>query len=145
MNYPQYFTLGQAAKATGKSKPTISKYISDGKISIISKDKSGYKIEPSELFRVFTPLQVNTDKNLQSLTPKINSSNSALEKEIDLLREMLSDKDSVIGDLRERLDGETEERRKLTMMLTDQSNKPTETPKHQPSNSLWGWFSGKNT
>jgi hypothetical protein len=42
-----------------------------------------------------------------------------LEREIALLRERLADKDSVIDDLRRRLDTEAEERRKLTMILTD--------------------------
>jgi len=142
MIYPQYFTLGQAAKATGKSKPTISKYISEGKISVISKDKSGYKIEPSELFRVFTPLQEEDCKSLQSLTPEIDSSNSVLQKEIDLLRDMLSDKDNVIGDLRERLDGETAERRKLTMMITDMNHKPVEPSVEKNKGGFWAKLMG---
>jgi hypothetical protein len=42
-----------------------------------------------------------------------------LERQIALLRGRLADKDSVIDDLRRRLDAEAEERRKLTMVLTD--------------------------
>lgn len=133
MNTPHYLTLGQAAKATGKSKPTISKYIANGKLSIISKSKDGYQIDPSELFRVFTPLQETNDKTLQSLTPEITPSNSALQVEVDLLRERLIDKDTVIEDLRIRLDGETEERRKLTMMVTD-TRLPSDSDLTKPSN-----------
>ena len=44
-----------------------------------------------------------------------------LEVEIKMLRERLADKDGVIDDLRQRLDEEAAERRKLTAMLTDQS------------------------
>jgi hypothetical protein len=48
---------------------------------------------------------------------------TALERENAMLRERLAEvtefKDNVIEDLRRRLDAEAEERRKLTMILTD--------------------------
>ena len=44
---------------------------------------------------------------------------AALQVETAVLRERLADKDDVIDDLRRRLDAEAEERRKLTLMLTD--------------------------
>jgi hypothetical protein len=47
-----------------------------------------------------------------------------LERQIALLRGRLADKDSVIDDLRRRLDAEAEERRKLTMILTALSFSP---------------------
>ena len=45
------FTLGTAARHVGKSKPTISKAIKDGKLSA-TKVNGVYQIEPSELSRV---------------------------------------------------------------------------------------------
>ena len=52
------FTLGTAARHVGKSKPTISKAIKDGKLSA-TKINGVYQIDPSELSRVFpdTPPQ----------------------------------------------------------------------------------------
>jgi hypothetical protein len=47
------YTLGEAAKATGKSKSVIYKAIKKGQISYDSKDSNGYQIDASELFRVF--------------------------------------------------------------------------------------------
>jgi hypothetical protein len=47
------------------------------------------------------------------------SAMAALQVETAVLRERLADKDDVIDDLRRRLDAEAEERRKLTLMLTD--------------------------
>jgi hypothetical protein len=41
------------------------------------------------------------------------------EREIALPQERLADKDDMIVDLRRRLDAKAEERRKLTMVLTD--------------------------
>jgi hypothetical protein len=47
------YTLGEAAKATGKSKSVIYKALKKGQISYESKDINGYQIDASELFRVF--------------------------------------------------------------------------------------------
>ena len=136
-----YLSLGEAAKQTGKSKATISKYIKKGDLSA-NKNNAGYfEIEPSELFRVFPKGEQQTGVIEQSQTPKMNTVNSALEKEIELLRERLADKDSVISDLRKRLDGENEERRKLTtMLLTDMRDKSPEKPSERPKRFL-GIFS----
>jgi len=48
-----YFTIGQAAKETGKAKSTIKKAIDSGELSVAEKTTRGFKIEASELFRVF--------------------------------------------------------------------------------------------
>lgn len=71
MDTPHTMTLGEAAKAVGKSKTTISKYIKNGKLSVLSKDDNSYKIDPSELFRVFTPVDTSNSQGGQSLTPKV--------------------------------------------------------------------------
>jgi hypothetical protein len=60
-------TLNEAAKASGRSKGTISKALNTGRLSYISKTDSGYQIDPSELFRVFPVGQVNTkEANIES-------------------------------------------------------------------------------
>jgi hypothetical protein len=56
---------------------------------------------------------------LDDSQPRGNGAGTALERENAVLRERLTDKDNVIEDLRRRLDAEAEERRKLTMILTD--------------------------
>lgn len=91
MNNSNYMTLGEAAKATGKSKTTIGKYIKNGKLSVISKSENSYQIDPSELFRVFTPIDSQPYcKGGQSQTPKMNPDNplknSDLENEIEILK-----------------------------------------------------------
>ena len=50
------YTLGQAAKATGKSKTTIQRAVAKGLISGEKGQNGEYKIDPAELHRVF-PLQ----------------------------------------------------------------------------------------
>ena len=41
----QFFSLGEAAKATGKSKATISNALKTGRLSVHEKTESGYRIE----------------------------------------------------------------------------------------------------
>ena len=114
------YTVGQAAKATGKSKPTISRAIKTGAISATKNGDGSYTIDPAELHRVFPPVTSTSNE-----TPDLKRSETPpLQREIELLRELLSDKDAVIDDLRQRLDREGEERRQaqaqLTALLADQ-------------------------
>ena len=52
------------------------------------------------------------------------------------LRARLADKDAVIDDLRRRLDAESEERRRLTMVLADMRAAPVAQPARR---SWWPW------
>ena len=47
------YTLGQAAKATGKSKTTIQRAVAKGLISGKKGQNGEYRIDPAELHRVF--------------------------------------------------------------------------------------------
>lgn len=101
MNY----TLGTAAKATGKSKTTIQRSIAKGLISA-SKEKNGrYSIDPSELHRIFPmvntdtvarPSQVDTLRSPDetSLQVKVGALEAMLEREREALTEMRSDRDA---------------------------------------------------
>jgi hypothetical protein len=84
-----YYTLGQASKATGLSKTTISKAIASGKISVFEKSKEGFKIEPSELHRVFPLVTETIEQKVTDVDTKETGVTASLETEIRLLREML--------------------------------------------------------
>jgi excisionase family DNA binding protein len=77
-------TLGQAAKETGVSKPTISKAISKGRLSGTKNEKGEYEIDPSELFRVFPLASKLPVSDLQSETPIYTN---YLQRELDVLQE----------------------------------------------------------
>src|ERR1700753_3991404 len=117
------YTVGQAAKATGKSKPTISRAIKTGALSAIKNENGSYTIDPAELHRVFPPIQRSSNDNPEILRSETPALQETLRREIELLRERLIDKDAVIDDLRKRLDREAEERQRLTAVLTDQRAK----------------------
>ena len=118
-------SLSQAAKESGTSKPTLSRWIAKGRVSAERQQDGSYLIDASELDRIKDLMRNGNgsgNPNMkQSETPQ---ETSALRREVELLRERLDDKDGVINDLRRRLDDETEERRtaqaKLTALLTDQ-------------------------
>lgn len=133
------YTIGTAAKATGKAKSVISRAIKEGKISATKKEDGTYSIDPAELHRVYPPVSnsngsSNPDWNasqpqnspvgteglaaeLQHLRERLSS----VELERQREREQLTDQ---IEDLRRRLDRADEERRdkdrQLTALLTDQ-------------------------
>jgi hypothetical protein len=136
------YTLGQAAKATGKSKPTIQRAYEKHQISGTKLPNGSYEFDPAEIHRVFPmihPASNDTGDKLPSETPK---NDSALQVEIQALRERLADKDGVIDDLRRRLDAEAEERRKLVMILTDQSARPAAPVAQERPRRRW-WHIGK--
>lgn len=115
-----YLSLGQAAKETGKSKSVISKALHSGRLSGKKNDKGEWEIDPAELFRVFTKQNDLERKKEQNGTPENPAQNALLQQEIRHLREQLDRERELNRDLNRRLDAENEERRKLTLLLTDQ-------------------------
>jgi hypothetical protein len=57
---PMQYTLGTAAKATGKSKSTLSRDIKCGKISATRRGDGSYEIDPAELHRVYPAVALGT-------------------------------------------------------------------------------------
>ena len=114
------YTLGEAAKATGKSKATISKTIKSGRISA-QKDETGtFHIDPSELHRVYPPAVYSEQKETLTNTPhkaNIDGTIRELQARLEAAQERLSDKETVIADLREDRD---RWRQQATALLTDQ-------------------------
>ena len=104
----------QAAKKVGKSVPTITRAIKNGKLTAKPRDKGGWIIEATELFRVWPAVSNDSDvipPKLQSETP--NETN-VLQREVELLREML---DEVKTDR----DSWREQANKITALIEDQS------------------------
>jgi hypothetical protein len=131
------YTLGKAAAATGKSKTTIHRAISSGKISAIRNEQGEYEIDPSELMRVYdivTPEPQKRNGMERSVTPVAADETPVLRAEIEGLKQQLALVKDERDDLRRRLDEDSAERRRLTLMLTDQTTKPASGP--EPRSSL---------
>ena len=113
------YTLGEAAKATGKSKATISKAIKSGRISAKKGETGAFAIDPSELHRVY-PATVESEHQESPPTPQVNSQNDGLIRELqarlEATQERLTDKEAVISDLRDDRD---RWRQQATALLED--------------------------
>ena len=125
------YSLKQAAEATGKSKPTILRAIQSGKISAKKDDHNEWLIDPAELHRVYEPVTRNDTRTVVERNDEIPNETASLRREVEIRDERLIAIEAerererltlqeTIADLRRRLDAEAEERRKLTMLLTDQ-------------------------
>ena len=101
------YTLGEAAKATSKSKATISKAIKNGRISAHKDETGTFHIDPSELHRVYPPT-VSSERNETPVNaptkPDIDGIVRELQARLEAAHERLSDKEGVIADLREDRD-----------------------------------------
>ena len=141
-------SLSQTAKESGTSKPTLSRWIAKGKVSAERQQDGSYLIDVSELDRIKDLMKRGNgsgNPNMKQLeTP--NEAN-ALQREIELLRERLGDKDNVIDDLCRRLDEEAEERRmtqaKLTALLTHEREKAPQKPVEGRFTRAWSILTGK--
>lgn len=133
-----FLTLNQAAKETGRSKSTIFKALSSGKLSYVEKTPAGYKIDPSELFRAF-PMdgKVNTmnTESEQSRTVENTLENDFLRRENELLRQQIE---------REREQAD-HWRNQATMLLTHQPQQVQPEPVTKPEVSLlWRKLFGRH-
>ena len=117
------YTLGEAAKATGKSKATISKAIKNGRVSAHKDETGTFHIDPSELHRVYPPTVSSEHKETPETTPEnsdIGGTIRELQARLEAAHERLSDKEAVISDLREDRD---KWRQQATALLVDQRPK----------------------
>ena len=146
------YTAGQAAKAVGKSVPTITRAVANGKLSAERTEGGGYLIDPAELHRVFpaiTPPGVTKaetgeteapsadrmlGRKLTILTERVRAmevERERAEAERDRERRQLLDQ---VADLQSRLDREGEERRALSARLV-----APPVPATPAKRSWWSW------
>jgi hypothetical protein len=145
------YTLGEAARASGKSKPTITKAIRTGRISAVRAEDGTYQIDESELHRVYPMIGQPNGKILRSLTPGdtgITGGNPAAG-ELEKWKAVAAEREETIRDLRHRLDQADTDRRqvldrlaaaqeRVTALLTDQRPAPAAPPPPAPRH-WWNW------
>lgn len=147
-------SASQAAKATGKSIPTITRAIRKGRISAErTEDGGGFLIDPAELFRVFpaaTDERGDKPNELGVETPEKAIRYAKLEVELEALKERFRDMEGQRDDLRDERDrwrdmAERQQRhaenqqKQIEDMRTAAEKLPSERPK-----GLAGWFMRKS-
>lgn len=127
------YTAGQAAQATGKNIATITRAIKSGRISALKDASGAWRIDASELHRVFPmSTQVLRKPQMQSdatpLQEQSKSQTAAFEQELATLRErvaaqskLLEERVSQISDLKEDRD---RWRQQATSLLSDLRPEP---------------------
>jgi|TARA_R110002074_G_scaffold223602_1_gene394568 excisionase family DNA binding protein len=138
------YTLGQAAKETGVSKPTLSRAVKKGELSADGGGGQPYKIDPSELGRWLTGYRERNPEVSVTTTPKEThetpNGNKELEAEVEALREQIergevertrerTQLEAHIDDLRGRVERAERKEDQLMAQLTDQRELKPEPPK----------------
>ena len=113
------YTLGQAPRAVGRSKPTIARAIKSGKLSASRGEAGEYVIDESELARAY-PVTGNGAGTMKQLVAGETAGTSLAELRVERDRLLIEREDlrETIRDLRHRLDAEAEERRRVQERLT---------------------------
>ena len=118
-------TMGEFARQAGINKATLSRMIKAGKISAERQENGRLLIDPSEMDRLAdirsTSNVSHNDVVQQSVTPV----ETVLQRENELLREMLHDKEKQLDDLRT----ERDEWRKQAQTLLLTQGQPQEPAK----------------
>lgn len=99
-------SLSAAAKEVGRSKSTLSRAVKSGRLSATRCEDGNYRIDPSELYRVFPllvarPVASNTTQPDGDPTGTLWMQLEAVERERSREREQMQ---ATIDDLRARLD-----------------------------------------
>ena len=148
------YTLGEAAKATGKSKTTIAKSIKTGRVSALKNEDGSYLIDPSELHRVYPMASAPQSLPLQQDTPvhtEVDTELSAKIRELEgvlyvtqqrladrdeQLAHLRDDRDREVGHLRKDLERWQQQAQQAQALLTDQRTKTTVEPLRR---RWWPW------
>ncbi len=102
-------TLAEAAKAVGLSRTALFKAIQAGRLSATKNDKGHFVVDPSELFRVYSPVN--------EVIKPVDEELTKLQMQLELTQKLLTNTENERDYLRRMLD---EERRRLTNLLTHQ-------------------------
>jgi Helix-turn-helix domain len=155
-----HLSLSQAAKAANVSKSTISKYLKLGRLSYVEKVGDSYRIDPAELFRVFSQTGSQTGSQTQApnecepaeTPPRTDGYAHVLEERLQGLKALIAEKERRIADLeadrdrlaqnyqgdRDRLLRVIEEQAGTMRMITDQTAKQAVQPPRSFMERLFG-------
>lgn len=145
------YTPTQALKLLdGVTRKKLYAMMKNSAISYETENNRRY-IDGSELARVFgsnfrpegKQKTFSEPEKKQSETVETLVENRLLQQKVEALEQRLADREKENEKLWERFNLESEERRKLTMLLTDMRQNPTETPAEAPKRFL-GIFPRKN-
>lgn len=113
-------TAGQAAKQVGVSKPTISRAVSEGRLSALRREDGSFGIDPAELMRWKEVYRHRHGIVIQSVTPKEIPETAALQVSVARLEAELNGAKALLDVERSRtaaVEKDRDEWRKHAQML----------------------------
>ena len=125
-------TLSEAARQAGMSKSTLSRLVKKGRITAEKQENGEFRIDPSELDRL-----AELRSSVRSVQRAKTGTDAVLQREIDLLREMLLDKERTIQDLRTERDDwkkQAQQAQQAQMLVLAAGEK-----KEEPRKRWWPW------
>jgi excisionase family DNA binding protein len=126
-------TLSEVARQAGMSKSTLSRLVKKGRITAEKQENGEFRIDPSELDRL-----ADLRSSRRSVQRIETGTDAVLQREIDLLREMLLDKERTIQDLRTERDDwkkQAQQAQQAQMLLLAVGEKK----KEEPRKRWWPW------
>jgi len=134
-------TLSEAARWAGVTRATIHKALKGGRLSGRKDDSGEWRIDPSELERVYQPgkpVDVSPDKGVSNAdTAELMA---AKDREMALLREVLAEVRAQRDDAVEQRDRAMELAEAQTRLLTHQQERASPTAAPASRRRLLGWF-----
>jgi excisionase family DNA binding protein len=133
-----HVTLGQAAKQLGIGKATLSRYLKQGKLSGQKQADGSYRIDVSELDRIRDLMRPHQAQATEHLTTPLET--RMLQREIDLLRETLAHKDTLIEDVK----SERDKWARMAESLQEEKRKLLSDGRTGSRRGVWAWLSGRS-
>lgn len=144
-------TLSQAAKASGKSKSTLSRAIKVGRLSATRLDDGNFSIDSAELFRAYPatpknpyderPIEQNATPTSAELQSRVSMLEQLLEKEREAVareREISAREREISADLKEDRDRwRTQATGLLLDLRTTQEKATSEVLRDQRPKGFW--------
>lgn len=133
-----YWTLGQAAKETGHDKSKIYRAIKSGKLSVAERNGNAFKLDASEVMRLFPKNETLQQTDTQENTIE----NRLLTQKVEFLEQQIAALKTESDRTEKRLEASEAERREMleiinrqTLLLT--SAVPAKATEEKPTRS---WF-----
>jgi excisionase family DNA binding protein len=135
---PMQVTLGQAAKQLGIGKATLSRYIRQGKLSAAKQEDGSYRIDVAELDRVWGIRRPPSEHVTERIDTLLET--KMLQREIELLRETLGQKDKAILDMM----NERDRWARMAESLQEEKQKLLTDGRAGSKPGFWSWLSGRS-
>lgn len=132
-------SLRQAEELTGKTRSALLKAIKNRRISATRSDRNEWMVDVAELSRVFDVRLDEPEKKGLEVSGQSDTEVIQLRERVLGLENLVLSLNDTVGDLRTRLTKESEERSRITLMLTHQmGQKPESTgPERSQTSNKW--------